>query len=138
MELPKESHASHNRTSCIHLPCDRRPHFGGIINFFNLNLDLVTARSADDRTGLITAGGVAVVDCAFRDGSGSESGWIGRHWFLSQHNLPCFDAFQDAATLSLPGGIVGTFKDLDSCQGVLVGLRGHGVSRLFVFLLRVC
>jgi len=83
MELSKKSHLSDNRTGCIHLPCNRRPHFHRIINLFNLNLDLIAARSTDDSAGLVTTGSVTVIDSLFGEGSGHESDRIVRWLFFS-------------------------------------------------------
>ena len=83
MELSKKSHSSDNRTGYIYLPCNRRPHFRAIINLFNLNLDLIAARSTDDSAGLVATGNVAVLDGLFGDGCGRKSDWIVRWLFFS-------------------------------------------------------
>jgi len=122
VELSKKSYLSDNRTGCIHLPCNRRPHFGGIINLFNLNLDLIAARSTDDSAGFVAMGKVTIVDSPFSDGCGRESDWIVRWLFFSYHNVPHLYAFKDTHTLPLPGGIVGDLEELDRFKTVFVGL----------------
>jgi hypothetical protein len=122
MKLSTKSHSSDNRTGCIHLLCNHRPHFGRIVNFFNLNLDIIAARTTDDGTGLVATGNVTVVDSPFSDGGSGESDRVVRWLFFSQHNLPRLDAFEDAPTLSLPSGIVGALEEIDGSKSVFVGL----------------
>ena len=83
MELSKKSHSSDNCTGCIHLPCNRRPHFCRIINLFNLNLDLIAARSTDDSAGFVAMGNLTVVAGPLGDGGGRKSDWIVRWLFFS-------------------------------------------------------
>jgi hypothetical protein len=41
MKLSKKSYSSDDRTGCIHLPGNRSPHFGRVVDFFYLDLHLL-------------------------------------------------------------------------------------------------